>query len=234
MSAVAELVEVVPPSLDGLAALAASWHEKCEASIVDAVRHALSAGSVLGKARLQFTTESDWSDWCRATLPFSLTTANVYVRLDHYRDLLDNAQSVQHARRMIAGMPPFRPSGPPRQIDIVEAQKLRAAGLKYREIAAIMGFHESAVWKHLNRSAHDAHLQRAADRNHRRRAESVARAAKHAGISEMWAALHRLGEQMDAFARGTGATPELRAAVEDALSDHYRCRDKISRVLGAA
>lgn len=198
----------------------------------DAIERSIRIGDFVLEARSR--VEGIWTTWVDENLTISVEMARRYARIATHKDLIrERCASVNEALRLIRGEPAYS-NKRPEVISPTLAIEMRTDGFSAIEISEIVGCSRAAVYNALN----PAYLERKRAADARRAAEKRAlrrqsqdRAAKTAGVSEQWAALHRLGEQMDAVSRD-GVSPEIREAFTSALKDIYRARDKISAVLG--
>lgn len=239
MSAVAERVEIVP----SLAELAATYNREIVVVIrcwEEGLTHAILAGDAMIAAR-RLVPRGEWGSWLKANINRSHSLAYKCEWLALNQDVIRGCASMQEALRVIGPRSVRRFHTLTPQWDVERALELRANGATWTEVANDVGVSRSTVQIVLDpkeRERRNAATRRYAARVKAARSalarEQQAKAAKSLGISEQWASLHVLGEQMDAIGHGTGATPEIRAAFRAALMDIYRARDKISKVLGEA
>lgn len=233
-------------SLNELAVTINREHGLTRRSIESALDHAIACGHALLAAQVQVGRNAGWGAWIRDNVScVGWRTAHRYMRLAAFEAEVRScgAEGIYEGLRILGSLDLRR--GRDTLEERPEIAEVRAAyaegGVTQTQIAADYGVTQTTIsnWirpdytvKRRNyKAAWDK--RRGAERDALREKERT-RAAKRAGVSEQWAALHVLGEQMDAIGHGTGATPEIRAAFRAALVDIYRARDKISKVLGAA
>lgn len=147
-------------TLEELAALANANYVAMGNALTRAVACAITIGDVLNEARDRFTAVPEWERWLSENFHAGYSGANNYMRLAFYKDKLPaeawiRGPELPHkgyakpgltsALSYVRGLPPIRRSGSQRQLDWKEANRLHKEGLRYSEIATLLGFDPETV-----------------------------------------------------------------------------------------
>ncbi len=243
-------VEVVtPPTLADLARVANSEHELACAAAESAIEHAIRAGEALIAIRERIQP-GKWSEWLEKQWSSSQTVAYIYIRVATYREHIPNsARSLSDARRAIRGESlPYLFAGPGRTSRgypperKIEAARMIQDGLSLAEAAEAMGVHRETVHSWINPNRAGQHREQEKRRRARLKADRASasrserdRAVKRAGggVSELYSLIRKAAQVADSLGRD-GATAEIRAGANRAISKIHAAEDDIVRAIGCA
>lgn len=243
-----QILEPGEPTLGELADIANSEHALVIEAGVSMVEHAIRAGEALSKAKRLCPT-GEWKRWCEANFVATYGTAHGYVRVFDHKDKI-RAELVEptlgEALRHVRGLPPAQDlrganlRGSDKDERKARAREMRDAGCSYQEIADHFGVGRDTVRRWIDRAAREslnAGLRRRAARQRAAR-KALARQERDAAmrrikgpVSEAYALIRRTAQALDQ-ARGSADDPELRAALNSALTRLHSSEDEIVRALG--
>jgi hypothetical protein len=113
-----------------LARQIAEAHEGCEGALKEGLAHALEAGRLLAQAKRR-VAHGEWQDWVRTNCPFSVRTAQSYMRVVNRFEALGEAKaqrvallSYREALALLAE--PEGPAGNTAHDDSVRAEAMKA------------------------------------------------------------------------------------------------------------
>lgn len=240
--------EIVVPeeaTLPELVARANEEHALVEGAVTSALQHAINCGEALNEIRSHFR-RGGWEDWLDQNFHGSRHAAAYYMRVAHYKDLVEDLPNVKQAMRRLAGMPAVRKQEDHLRYDeeiVEEARRLVANGVSKREVAKTLEIDRKTVARWVDPAALVRHRESAKQAQRKKRAEEnakkqaaeqrrVERAARKAGgaLSEAYSLAHRLE-----FALGQAhrdATGEAKAALGGAVRAHHRMLDEIVKAVG--
>lgn len=213
-------------SLEELAETIRREHMLAAGSAKEMVEHAIFAGVALleAKARLPF---GDWREWLDTNAPMSRGTAEVYMRLAAHRDLVleGRVTTIRAAQRLLRenGVEHRRHKSSGLELE-QEAARLRKRGMRYDEIADVLGVSKSAIYNWTNpqsrRKNLDAQKKRVRQRSLERAALERVERDRHMRAlkderSECYRLARLLAQRLDR-AHTEAASPEIRAALDDA------------------
>lgn len=214
--------------------------------------HAIRAGDALLQARVQ-CDDGGWLDWLNANFAGGVPTAQSYMRIANYADIVKAAgiDTITDARAYLRGLsgPHEAQRGRHKKFSeeiVAEARRLRESGVVYAEIGRLLGVSPSTVRAWCDPSLGEKWRRQVTEHQRRRRArlkeerereheKEVRRAARRAGhaIAEAYALAERM-QDVIGRAHSEASDHEARAALSRA-GEHYRkMRDEVVRALGVA
>src|SRR6185312_1737766 len=190
---------VIEPTVEELASTLRKEHEACVSSARTTLEHAFRAGDVLLQIRKRLMRERSWTSWLEGQDYLSRTQAYTYMRVAMYRDYLPDGVGINEGEELLAGLPALGSDrGRPRLTDPIkqDAQRMRAEGLGYKQIAKRLGCSPSTVYGWFNESS-AKHRRRAAAALRKQKREIAIRDAvkKHGGaIAEAYSMAERMDD----------------------------------------
>lgn len=147
-------------------------HDAALACARDVLSHAIKAGAALMEAQGQ-VPNGEWLRWIERECGLSISVAESYMRVAHYKDMVEGASSVKQALSMVAGAP--RLNAPDEDIKR-HARELVRRGHGIREVSRMLGVTHPTVLRWVDKEARKH--QRDYWREYRRRGAAAARALR--------------------------------------------------------
>lgn len=146
-----ETTLVPAKTLDALAATARHEHELVVSAGQKMLAHAVLCGDALREAKAR-VKRGEWMRWIEENANFNRSTASFYMRASFYVDLLreNGIESANAARAFLKEHDHRFNSSATADEQVRQIRKLAADGLKYREIANLVGVESSTVSNYLN------------------------------------------------------------------------------------
>lgn len=245
-------------TLDDLAEAAMLEHGRAELALVGALAHFVRLGEILLEARRR-VGQDGWGAWYRDRLGMETAVVSNVMRLAHYRDQLPSEvfecyrqadgrlanPSLHRALPYLRGLPPVNPryrlKGDSRTIN--EVRRLHSTGMNYKEIAALVGVHETTTRRWCDPKGEKERVKRNSERESIRQREKRAAAAalkkqrkreerdnlasRTGGeLSEAYALIRRTTATLDR-ALGGAMTGDVRGRIELAIRRGHLCEDEI-------
>lgn len=205
------------------------------------VQQAILAGEALIEVR-QRVPRGRWEAWIDENTTISKVTANRYVRMATYRDVIGEAPSLVVAQRLLSERPATHGpgSGHPEELKEMARRMLRRKGATVAGVAREIGVSRPTIrdWGKSTRQLKADEQRRVAERAkrqaERRRSKRDATAKRVGGdVAEAYSAIRRATQAIER-AHGSQEKPAIRRHLSTALHRAYAAEDEIVKALGLA